>query len=234
MRLSASIWLFIVAVSCTEKKSRRFIPEAFEYPVDSIGEGKTFIFHDSVQNADTYVALNSFMRGGDTVQTFTRYNATTILDSQVFNRGQLVETYYPLSSLHPRLYKGEAIADEVTSDGTKPGVSEKSYTYRNDTVTVTLSSKTRFLKDTSVLWQGHELPCLVIQSNRIVDAQSKSYKGLNYTVKTQYVGYLAKNLGVIKYVLSFRDRQNNDHYMVWDLVAIEDGKKVAPRFSTTP
>jgi hypothetical protein len=84
--------LFISLTSCSRQKSPRFIPKAFEYPDDSIGQGKTFIYHDSVHNQDTYEELRSIVRGSDTVQSYFRYNDTAALDSQILDHGQLMET----------------------------------------------------------------------------------------------------------------------------------------------
>ena len=223
------ILLLSLFASCSGHKMSRFIPKDFEYPIDSIGGGKTFVYHDSVHNEDAYVALQSFVMGGDTVYSYTRYNATRTLDSQIIKNDRLIETYYALSSLYPTLYKGEAIVDETTSDGTKLGTNNISYTYRNDTITASLVSESHFLKDTVVLWKGKLLPCLVIQSNRVSQVHSEKYARLNYMSKTLFVGYIAKNLGGIKFTLSVTDRTNTEHYSVWDLVAIEDGRKIVER-----
>jgi hypothetical protein len=229
MRPMVFIPLFILFASCSRQKMSRFIPKDYEYPTDSIGGGKTFVYHDSLHNEDTYVALRSFLRGNDTVQSYTRYNAKRTLDSQIIKNDRLIETYYALSSLYPTLYKGEAIVEETTNDGTKLGTGKISYAYRNDTITATLVSESHFLKDTAVLWKGNLLPCLVIQSNRVSEVHSEKYARLNYTSKTLFVGYIAKNLGGIKFTLSVTDRTNTVHYSVWDLTAIEDGRKIVER-----
>jgi hypothetical protein len=216
--------LFTFLTGCSGQKTPRFIPKAFEYPDDSIGQGKTFIYHDSVHNQDTYLELRSIVRGSDTVQSCFRYNDTAVLDSQIINHGKLIETYRALSSLYPRMYKGEDIVDVTTDDGTKLGRNKNSMTYHNDTVTETISWEGQFIKDTSIIWKGQLLPCLVIQSNGKLEVRSKKYAPLNFTSKGLLYGYYAKNIGLIKYVLTFKDRKNNDHYLPWNLTSIENRK----------
>jgi hypothetical protein len=212
----------------------RFIPKDFEYPIDSTRGGKTLVYHDSLHNEDTFVAVRSFVRGGDTVRSYTRYNATRTIDSQIIKNDRLIETYHALSSLYPTLYKGEAIVEETTNDGTKLGTNKTSYTYRNDTITATFVSESHLLKDTAVLWKGNLLPCLVIQSTSVTEVHSKKYARLNYKSKTLFVDYLAKHLGRIKFTLSFTDKTNKVHYSVWDLTAIEDGRKSVARPGSKP
>lgn len=217
--------LFTFFASCSRQKTPRFIPIAFEYPDDSIGQGKTFIYHDSVHNQDTYEELRSIVRGSDTVQSYFRYNDTAVLDSQIINHGQLLEAYRALSSLYPRMYKGEDLVDATINDGTRLGTNKRSITYHNDTATVTYSSESQFIKDTSIVWRDQWLPCLVVQTNGKLEVRSKKYAALNYTSRVLLYGYYAKNIGVIKYILTFRDRKNNYYYLPWSLTSIENRTK---------
>lgn len=217
--------LFLFLTGCSGQKMPRFIPKAFEYPDDSIGEGKTFTFHDSVHNENTYLELRSFMIGNDTVQSHFRYNDTAVVDSELINHGQLMETYRALSSLYPRMYKGEDIVDVTINDGTKLGSNKMSTTYHNDTVTETISWESQFIKDTSIIWKGQLLPCLVVQSNGKLKVRSKKYAPLNFTSKGLLYDYYAKSIGVIKYVLTYKDRKNNYHYLSWNLTSIENRKE---------
>ena len=226
--------LFTFLTSCSGQKTPRFIPKAFEYPDDSIGQGKTFIYHDSLHNQDTYLELRSIVRGSDTVQSYFRYNDTAVLDSQIINQGRLMETYRALSSLYPRMYKGEDIVDVTTDDGTKLGRNKKSTTYHNDTVTETISWESQFIKDTSIIWKGQLLPCLVIQSNGKLEVRSKKYTPLNFTSRGLLYDYYAKNIGVIKYLLTFKDKKNIDYYLPWSLTSIENGTKPIARHSPAP
>jgi hypothetical protein len=201
----------------------RFIPKSFEYPDDSIGEGKTFTFHDSVHNKNTYREFRSFVKGNDTVQSCFRYNDTAVFDSAIMNHGQLIETYGQLSSLIPKMYKGEDLVDVTINDGTKLGRNKQSWTYHNDTMTVAITTESKFMKDTSIQWNGQLLPCLVIQSNGKIAVSSKLYTSLNHTTKAIYYGYYAKNTGLIKYILTLRERDNNVQYLQWNLTSIYNG-----------
>ena len=130
-----------------------------------------------------------------------------------------METYRALSSLYPRMYKGEDIVDMTTDDGAKLGRNKKSTTYHNDTVTETIS------------WEGQLLPCLVIRSNGKLEVRSKKYAPLNFTSKGLLYDYYAKNIGVIKYLLTFKDKKNIDYYLPWSLTSIENGTKPIARHS---
>lgn len=221
-------------MSCSGQKSPRFIPEAFEYPDDSIGQGKTFIYHDSLHNQDTYVELRSIVRERDTVQSYFRYNDTDVIDSQIVNHGKLMEAFRTISTLHHQLYKGEDIVDVTTDDGTKLGRHNESMTFHNDTVTATQSFESHFVKDTSILWSGRWLPCLVVQTNGKMEIRSKKYRLLNYTSRALLYAYYAKNIGVVKYVVTFKDRKNKDYYLPWTLTSIENGTKPIARHSPAP
>jgi hypothetical protein len=226
MRILVFVLLSISVAGCSGQKRPYFMPKTFEYPDDSIGEGKTFTYHDSAHNQDTYIDLRSFMMGRDTLRSYLRYNAKSRIDSQIINHGQLIETFDQLSTRHPRLFKGEQVLDLTIDDGTKLGKNKKSWTYHNDNLTLAISSESQFVKDTSMLWQGRLLPCLVIHSDGKMDVRSKKYASLNYTSTVLYYGYYAKSIGLIKYILAFTDRKKVDHYQRWNLASIENGTKI--------
>jgi hypothetical protein len=211
---------------CSGQKMPFFIPKAFEYPDHSIGEGKTFIYYDSVHNKNNYFELRTFIKGGDTVCSNLQYNDTAKVDSQIINHGKLIEIYHQLSTLNSRMYKGEDIVDMTISDGTRLGKNKQSYTFRNDdTLTVKISSESQFFKDTSILWKGALLPCLVVQTNGNIELRSKKFAGLNRSSTVLVYSYYALKIGEIKYTVAFRDRNNNDYCFQWNLTSIANGVK---------
>jgi len=234
MRLLFCALLFTFLTSCSGQNNPYFIPKSFEYPDDSIGGGKTFIYHDSVHNKDTYVALRSFVRGGDTVLSYVRYNDKSVIDSQIVSHGIKIESYYQFSWYHPFLYKAEDLIDVTTIDGAKLSKNKTSATYHNDTLALTISSQSQFLKDTSMLWTGQMVPCLVTVSTEKMKGRSKIIGSLNFTSTGVLLGYYAKGLGVIKYILTFRDRKNDYQYQVWNLTTIEDRRKIVAPLSPAP
>lgn len=231
MRLLLCTLLYMFFTGCSRQKMHFLVPEAFQYPDDSIGEGKTFFYHDSVHNQNTYMQLRTYITGSDTIQSYFRYNDTAIIDSQIMSHGKLIETYRQLSTLNPRMYKGEDIVDITTGDGTKTGKNKRSYTYKNDTLKMEISSEYQFFKDTSILWKGVLLPCLAFQTVGHIELRSKKFAGLNHSTRVFFYGYYAPKLGEIKYTLAFKDRKNNDHYVQWNLISIENGVKPFARLS---
>ncbi len=217
MRPSVFVLLLPLFAGCSGQKLPRFIPKAFEYPIDSIGGGKTFVYRDSVHNKNTYFTERSFVQGGDTVESRVRYNDSSVIDSQIVSHGQTIESYYQFAWHHPILYKAEGLIHVTTIDGSKLGRNKTSATYHNDTLILTISSESHFLKDTLMAWGGQSLPCLVTVSNGKMEGRSKIIKSLNFTSTAVLRGYYAKNLGVIKYTLTFRNRKNVDQYQVWDV-----------------
>jgi hypothetical protein len=234
MRILTFALLLMILTCCSSRKLPRFIPVDFEYPDDSIGEGKTFVYHDSVHNQNTFLQLRYIRKGSDTLLSYFHYTDTAKLDSQLLRHGQLVKTFRQLSTLNPRVYKGEDILDVIIDDGTKLGRKKTSWTYNNDTLKAVFTFESQFIKDTSILWKDQLLPCLVIQSNATLEMSSKLYSGLNRSSKGLIYYYYAKNIGVIRNTLASKDSKNIDHYWIWTLASIENGINSKMRANPAP
>jgi hypothetical protein len=225
MRGFAIALTLLSLTNCSKQSRFRFIPRDFEYPFSAIGDGKTFVYHDSTNNQDAYMDLRSFIRGNDTVNSYLDYTSTFKKDSELVVNDKLIESYYPLSTLYPKMYKGEDLVDQSFKDETGLKRNTKSRTYHSDTLKVKSLSESRFEKDTSIIWEGLVRPCMVIRTDATVEVGSSMYAGLNFTSTSLIFKYYAKNIGVIRNTIAFKDKKGVDHFMKWDLVAIDDISK---------
>jgi hypothetical protein len=211
---------FTFLTSCSQQKSNYFIPKEFEYPDDSIADGKTFVYRDSINNKYKYEDLRLLNNGSKKLRSILSYTNEYKTDSQIYFNGNLIESYNQLSTVEPKMYKGEIIGDIIIN---KSGVKEKHdlQLYRNNVVSLKRYLIETYVKDTSILWMGNYLNCYMTKGEARLE-RSSSYASLNYDQKAVIYFFLAKQIGLIKYSIEYTDNKKEFHNIVWTLSAIEN------------
>jgi hypothetical protein len=222
MRLLTSIFLIIFFMSCVGQISSYFIPKEFEYPDDSIGNGKTFIYRDIVNKQNAYLDIRLFNIGTKKLRSFVQHNPNLIRDSEIICDGKRVEFYYQLSTVDPKMSKGEDIVDKIINDGGKFGRHISSRTFHDNVIILKISVEENVIKDTSILWMGNYLGCIETQKEGKIEIRSSKYPTLNFDGNLLSKCYYAKRIGIIRYSMAYKDRKKENHYIMWDLSSIED------------
>jgi hypothetical protein len=209
-------------MSCGRQKSSYFIPKEFEYPDDSIGNGKTFIYLDTLNKQNTYLDIRMFSVGAKKVRSIVQYNPVSFKDSDIISDGKRIEIYSQLSKVDQKMYKGEDIVDKIVNDGENSLMHITSRTYHNNIIIAKISFQESVIKDTTILWMGNYLPCIETKKEGKVEGRSRKYSTLNFDDTILSICYYAKRIGLIRYSIAFKDRKQENHYMMRILSSIED------------
>jgi len=212
-----SLFLFI---NSTQKKSEYFIPQDFEFPDDSIGMGKTFSYHDSLNNDDYYEDLRLIQNETKKLKSTVYYSKDAKTDSTIYYNGNISESYMNLSTIQP-MCKGYNIDELIIN---KNGGKEKhiKQVFNNNIVQLTKSSIRRITNDTSIFWMGNYHKCLVIKAEQRVERVSPIFPSLNYDQEATVCFFYAKEFGVIKFIIHYTDGKNEVHHSIWLLSGIHD------------
>jgi hypothetical protein len=217
------ISLFFYLTGCSEQKTSYFIPKEYWYPDDSIGAGKTFVYRNGLSNQEYYVNLTLSNIDGRKFKSFLSYNSKFKIDSNVFHNGELVGTYYQLSTSAPQMYKGDIIENKIINNDNKLGKQITCRICQTNELTQRVSSESTYLKDTTVIWEENYLPCIVLLQHKKLEVKSSIYQ--SYIRNFDYCDYFAKGLGLIKYTVAFKDNKGIEQNAIYNLTSIHDISK---------
>jgi hypothetical protein len=196
------------------------VPTEFKYPEDSIGAGKRFVFSNSRNRQYLYVDLKWVYHDKKNLKCLCRYNANFKLDSVLELNGQLYEIYYQLSVLNPKMIRGTRTYFSVSSNSIRVFEEKSSVIFKNDTMSMEMSSKSRYLKDTSILWNGNFIPCIIIKTTGLFKDKSKTNPKLRGIQRTTLYSYYAKGVGRIKYTISSTYNRKPEKPLIYELQSI--------------
>jgi hypothetical protein len=217
MRLLIIIISISLLSNCAKKSNDFFLPKEYTYPIDSIGEGKTFIYKNDKTGEQTYEDYKVIESGGQKSLSVLSYHENGKSDSAIMKDGRRVEEYNFFFSGNPPMIKGKIIQDTVIKDGGKFGKYISVITYNSDSLIRIVSSTETYIKDTSILWNGISLPSLLMQGEGTINITSTDTSVSLYSTSNFYY---AKGIGLIRYTIAFKDHLGNDNYSVWELDAI--------------
>jgi len=245
MKLFSIILSFTLLANISNQRSSYFIPKEFEFPDDSIGNGKTFFYKNEaylneddwntenastmyVENMYTFKNLQLINIDGEKYRQVKEYDhsLTSITDSIIILDGKALAVFNFFMSGDGKAIAGEKIQDTVIEDENKLGKHLVKRIYHGEKLTHIVSSEEKFLKDTIITWKKNKLPCLVTRTTGLVKVQTNADTSFNYTFKVFSNTYYAKGIGEIKYSIDFIDHTGKDNYAMWDLISIYDSKKI--------
>ena len=185
------------------KKKKRFYPEEYEYPISSLGSGKTFVYRNVNDSADlTFVDYKMVNENGKNYLIARQYNQASTFDSSKYTKDKgLIESYIFFKDPVIK-FKGEILQNEVVDNGTRLGIARANieYTaYNYPDYMITLRGEEFFLKDTVVNWNGQKLECLKTIQTTVLELEGKRDFSSHYNNYRVSVGYFAKGIGLVRY-----------------------------------
>jgi hypothetical protein len=226
MRILLSLLIFApILIRCSAQKPANFIPKEFEYPDDTIGAGKTFIYEDSLTKRQHYENLQILDSNGKKLKITKSYDSSSVSDSVRYLDDKLVEHYNFFLNKGGNPIKAENLQDTVTNNEHRLGVHSSQIRYRTDALIYTATTKEEFLKDTTITWQGKQLPSLVTSGNSRVEIKVKADTTVSEVMEVHLRFYYARNVGLIRYSIQFTDHTGKDSYGLWKLEKIDDDMK---------
>jgi hypothetical protein len=224
MKISLSLFvLTAIFIKCSAQKPTDFIPKEFRYPDDKIGAGKTFIYQDSLTAKRSFENLQIVNRDGKRFKMIKEYDSNSVSDSAIYLEDRVVEHYnFILNNGSP--IKAENLQDTVTNNGHRLGVHSSQIRYKTDALIYTATNREEFLKDSTINWQGKQLPSLVTSGNSRIEIKVKADTTVSQVMEVHMRFYYAKEVGLIRYSIQFTDHTGKDNYGIWKLERIVDMK----------
>jgi len=220
MKISSFLLLLLWINRCSEHPDC-FIPDDFQYPDNKIGMGKTFVYQNSATQEVTFKDLKILNVNGQHFQTLKSYDSSSAGDSVKSLNGRTFETFNFFMNKGGNPVKAENLKDTILKNGQKLGIHLTERKYEAEDLRYIVTSQEQFLKDTTVVWENSELPCLVTQANAEIRIEVKADTSINHLIEETSEYYYAKGIGVIKYTNQFIDHNGKDNYDVWELKSIK-------------
>jgi hypothetical protein len=85
-----------------------------------------------------------------------------------------------------------------------------------------MSSRSTYLKDTLMLWNGNYVPCIVIKTIGTFKDKSGTNHIIRGTQRTLLYGYYAKEIGRIKYSTTSTYNNEPEKNSTWELISIQN------------
>jgi hypothetical protein len=201
----------------SQAQPKPFVPLQFEYPESVLTAPKTYVYKNMTTGAFRYRDVSLERNAGNVIVHWKEYDESPLIDSCTEINDKGLDHYF--------IVKGESIKAEVTEDsvhqdGSRLGEKVQTlYFNLNPAISFFVSIHSRFLKDTSLVWQGRTVPCLVIQSydlqkisNSQMPAQDKEMSGIVYY-------YFGKDVGLLLY-----RTETDSEKATWQLTEIRGRK----------
>ena len=201
------ILCFLVLCDCTPSNHNdTLIPKDYDYPEDSISNGKTFIYEDVNTGEQTYSDWFFKNKGKKKYLISTLSSNGKTYDSSIYLNDQMIETYSSPYT-NGRLIKCEIVEDTIIKNKTGPAESRTTTILKSDSGSVISSIISRRWKDTIIMWRKRSIPCIIIRQqckDEFRDIRDSTTEILRYYQN----GYYGKNVGLIKYGVLFNRKIN--------------------------
>ena len=205
--------------SChSQRNDKTFIPKEYQYPVDSILNGKTFVYQKQGTSEKNYTDFKLKTIGDNKYLISVQYLADKTEDS-VLTLNDKTKEIYSFSFNDGKLLKGVVTQDTVINDGAKLGKRIKRTIFKADDYTSDNTSELEYLKDTTYTWKSKKIDCTVVKAISTTQLISNSSDSSRQALTSYHYLYFGKNIGLVEYITSFKD----EHY-VFELIAINDIK----------
>src|SRR6185369_2850491 len=212
--LSISFLLFHI-MSWAQSKS--FVPLDYEYPPAILHSPKTFVFKNAVTSELSFKDISLVQKPDSVIVIWKEYGGAPLIDSCVEVNDKGKEHYLIING---NMTKAIIIEDSLYDNGSKLGEKKQSLYFNiNSSLTFSAAIRSSFLKDTSIIWKGEPVPCLVIRSDSklIFSNPQNAAQQREDIFKTLY--YFGKNVGLIKY-----SSERNGKFDLWELQEIRNLK----------
>ena len=215
------ILISVLAVFCGCKRTERTLVSAdYLYPQQQIGNGKKFIYRKNNSSELSLSLLRGVQEQNQAFRTVVNFEGDIQVDSSKYtSNGELVELYAFYMSGDQSKTKAHIDMDTILTDENKAKERRTRLIYDTDFNTYYVNSTMINAKDTSILWKGKPLNCIVInnKTETLMIPKSGVDSSRRYRYNSFGSTYYGKGIGIMRYTLQSKD--NNDS---WDLRDIKD------------
>ena len=220
MKVQLLLLAILFFSKCSDTKTAYFIPEEYQYPDNKIGNGKIFIYQDSLTKEFVSKSIKLINMDGRTYRIYKQYDSTSTTDSAIIFNGKMVEDYNFI--IGGRATKADIMEDTIINNGFKLGQRVYKCVYNTPPTFTTQNSEETFLKDTSINWKGKSTKCLLTNESVLLEVHLISDTTEKQVLHATLTNYYAEGYGMIKYSLHMIDHTGKTSYSVWSLDSIGD------------
>ena len=174
-----------------------FIPSEYTLSKHEMAKGKTLVYFDSLSGEYSYRDVYYQKLNGNEYLITKSYKKDEVFDSLIELNGRLHESYsWIFANKQP--VKAQILRDTVIDNHRKFGRRELDVRFINDSMKLTILSKSEFLKDTIFIWKNAPLPTLVVQSQyiSIINKHPENDGVPDFTL--DITTYYAKGIGEVR------------------------------------
>jgi hypothetical protein len=207
----------LLAFSCSMSgaQPKPFVPLEYEYPASVLKTPKTYVYKNASTSEFQYRDIRRTDKNGVVTITWKIYDASQVVDSCTEVNDKAVEH---LLIANGRTFQGENLKDSLVEDGSRLGEKIQAVSFTiNPSMVFSANIRSRFLKDTSIIWQGKTLPCLVIESmtKETIDNPQDSSQRKEDQSRALY--YFGKGIGLVRYSSARKETVS-----VWELHEVKE------------
>ena len=203
--LFISICFFDSCIS--QRNSQTYIPKQYQYPEDSILNGRTFVYQNIRTSEENYTDFRLKTVGNKKYLISVQYLPNKTEDS-VITLNDKTEEIYSFSFGDGKPLKGLVVQDTIINNETKLGKRIKRTIFKANDYTSDNVSELEYLKDTTFTWQERKIDCIVLKVTSTTQLISYSSDSSRQALASYHNLYYGRNIGLLKYTTSF----NNEHY----------------------
>lgn len=216
------ILLCFLFIGCNKSiQNVHFIPIEYQYPIERIGNGKSF-FYQRVGPVHENAVMNLKLIKTSRIPYLlcSNYSNNLKIDSTKSTiDGKLLESYNfnLLYKIDLDLIKGQVVENKIIDDGSKYGNRVYSCLYKGRDRRIKIKENEKYLYDTIIDNNGLLLKCFVTEMKTTIIYETENEKIAEEIVKKK--SYFGKNLGLFCYKIEGKDDSS-----MWLQMGISDIK----------
>jgi len=216
------ILVILLAFGCSQSNNNLNSLKEYQYPLDELNDGKTFIFQNTLSKEKKHEYLSLITKNNQIVLSGVQSDEVIKFDSTIRTTEyppKLLETYYfeyDTIGQFIKTVKGEIIEELYFKNNSPYSSRESTIKYKINDVELEFHIIDSYIKDTSYIWNGVEIPALYFDRKAEMKTSHSYIPFMDEEMKFNGYTIYAKNIGLIKYGVFVGDEKNE-----WELVMIK-------------
>src|SRR5688572_17811733 len=213
--ISSIILSCLLLSACADKKEPVLIDPEYQYPRDSLLNGKKFHYSNGKGEVQTDI-IQSFKEGTGYRIIKKRLSNNTLTDSSIILNNRLLEQYDCVMEPGTKV-KGKILLDSLFTERglVKSKIASK---FEADSFSINVAYQTQFEKDTTITFESKSYPSKMYRTSLDVTFRQDTSSHTWHVDTKQYYG---KGIGILILTSAFTNLAGLFDYSLWTLKEIE-------------
>jgi hypothetical protein len=182
---------------------------SYQYPDDSIGNGKSFIYTRKYSSELLTSKVSLLKEQDSTYRIVVNYEGDILADSSRYYNGKLIEMYAFYMSGDRSATKA-IIAQDTIMDSKAGKIRRSKLIYPTEFNTYIVTNEESYVKDSSAVWKGKKLNCLIVNNKMNWQMIPKSGADSGFVYKYNNYGTAIYGKGIGNLHSTVHSRDTND------------------------